>query len=91
MRNCASEVWSFGPSRNDEFWIASSLRYADRSADLPDGQISERSGDLPLSSPICKNILLHGLVETALSIPLSRPTKGAFRDRHKRGTGCGGR
>jgi hypothetical protein len=23
MRNCASEVWSFGPSRNDGFWIAS--------------------------------------------------------------------
>jgi hypothetical protein len=31
-----------------------------------------------LSSPICKNISLHGLVETALSIPLSRPTEGRF-------------
>src|ERR1700674_1230242 len=25
MRNCASEVWSFGPSRNDEAWL---LRFA---------------------------------------------------------------
>src|SRR4029077_16843615 len=25
MRNCASEVWSLGPSRNDGGWIGSSL------------------------------------------------------------------
>jgi hypothetical protein len=38
----------------------------------------------PLSSPLCKNILLRHLVETDLLIPPSRPTRGAYRDRHGR-------
>src|SRR6266849_347668 len=33
-----------------------------------------------LSSGPAKNISLHGLVETALWIPVSRPIRGAFRD-----------
>jgi hypothetical protein len=44
-----------------------------------------------LSSPLCKNISLHRLVDTALLIPPSHPTRGAYRDRHGRGAGCGGR
>src|SRR6267378_6723178 len=44
------------------------------------------SGSLltPVSSPLCKNILLRHLVETDLLIPPSRPTRGAYRDRHGR-------
>jgi hypothetical protein len=43
-----------------------------------------------VSSPSAKNFSLCRLVETAIEkfIP---PDKGAFRDRHERGTGCGGR
>src|SRR6202043_323722 len=44
-----------------------------------------------LSSGLCKNISLRRSVETVLLIPPSRPERGAFRDRHERGTGCGGR
>src|SRR6266851_5292380 len=40
-----------------------------------------------LSSGPAKNISLHGLVETALWIPPSRPSTGAFRDRHERWAG----
>ena len=39
---------------------------------------------LRMSSPLCKNILLRHLVETDLLIPPSRPTRGAYRDRHGR-------
>src|SRR5258707_4454717 len=38
----------------------------------------------PLSSPLCKNILLRHLVATDLLIPPSRPTRAAYRDRHGR-------
>jgi hypothetical protein len=40
-----------------------------------------------LSSTASKNIPLHSLVETALWIPSSRPSRGAFRDRHERWAG----
>ena len=46
MRNCASEVLSFGPSRNDE-----------NGRKLPDGQITSPCADR-LSSPSVKNILI---------------------------------
>ena len=36
-------------------------------------------------------IFLDDKVETGLLIPLSRPNRGATRDRHVRGAGCGGR
>ena len=44
-----------------------------------------------VSSPDPKNISLHRLVETALLIPTVPPHRGAYRDRHGRGEGCGGR
>ena len=34
---------------------------------------------------------VHRQIETALWIPPSHPTTGAYRDRHGRGAGCGGR
>jgi hypothetical protein len=37
-----------------------------------------------LSSTVSKNIPLHSLLETPLWIPPSRPSRGAFRDRHER-------
>jgi hypothetical protein len=57
---------------------------------LPDGQISKAVSSR-LSSPRRKNISLFGWVDTALKPDPSRPDKGAFRDRHGRETGCGGR
>jgi hypothetical protein len=56
---------------------------------LPDGQISWPCG-LRVSSPLCKNISVFpkcksGYMFTVLS------HRGAARDRHGRGTGCGGR
>src|ERR1700722_20441016 len=44
-----------------------------------------------LSSPITKNILLRGSVETTIHQANPVPIRGAFRDRHGRGMGCGGR
>ena len=44
-----------------------------------------------LSSPITKNILLRGWVETAIHQANPVPERGAFRDRHGRGMGCDGR
>jgi hypothetical protein len=44
-----------------------------------------------LSSPITKNILLRRWVETAIHQANPVPIRGAFRDRHGRGMGCGGR
>ena len=44
-----------------------------------------------LSSTASKNISLHSLVEAALLIPPSHPTRGAYHDRQERGVGCGGR
>jgi hypothetical protein len=45
-----------------------------------------------LSSPSGKNISLRRSVETALSIPAVPPRfRGAYRDRHERGAGRGGR
>ena len=40
-----------------------------------------------LSSTVSKNIPLHSLLETPLWIPPSRPSRGAFRDRHERWAG----
>src|SRR6267142_3064327 len=45
----------------------------------------------PVSSPLCKNILLRHLVETDLLIPPSRPTRGALAIVANVGMGCGGR
>src|ERR1700730_16082289 len=44
-----------------------------------------------LSSPLRKNILLHGLAETALLICPSRPAEGRFANVTNVGQGCGGR
>src|SRR3984957_13345403 len=40
-----------------------------------------------VSSPLAKNNSLRHLVDTALLIPPSRLTRGAYRDRHGRGRG----
>src|SRR5260370_40279374 len=52
----------------------------------PDGQITEL-----LSSPLCKNIPVPALPKSLLYRQPSHPTRGAYRDRHGRGAGCGGR
>ena len=44
-----------------------------------------------LSSPFWKNILIFRRRKSVLYLALSRPTRGAARDRHGRGAGCGGR
>jgi hypothetical protein len=59
--------------------------------DLPDGQINDSKSATPPSSPFRKNISLRRLVETDLLIRHPVPIRGAFRDRHGRGLGCGGR
>ena len=62
----------------------------DPMVDLPDGQIRRTSYWRRVHS-CSKNISLRDLVDTALLIPPSRLERGAFRDRHERGAGCGGR
>src|SRR6266478_9019466 len=44
-----------------------------------------------LSSPICKDISLRAGPKSAAYPQPSRPQGGAYRDRHGRGAGCGGR
>jgi hypothetical protein len=44
-----------------------------------------------VSSPICKNILVFEHPKSHLELFASHPTTGAYRDRHERGMGCGGR
>jgi hypothetical protein len=58
----------------------------DRTANLPDGQITK----IP-SSPSRKNILLFRNAKSAIYPFPSRPETGAYRDRHERGVGCDGR
>ena len=48
------------------------------------------SGCFP-SSPLCKNIPVSTTPKSSLQFFASHPTGGAYRDRHERGVGCGGR
>jgi hypothetical protein len=55
-------------------------------------------GDLPVggllkgvSSPVCKNISPHPSGKSSLQIRAIPSHRGAYRDRHGRGVGCGGR
>src|ERR1700742_3812738 len=54
----------------------------------PDGLDLVCSG---LSTPIAKNIPVPLLPKSPAYPRPSRPTQGAYRDRHGRGMGCGGR
>jgi hypothetical protein len=54
----------------------------------PDGLDLVWSG---LSTPIAKNILIFRNPKSLLYSMPSRPTQGAYRDRHGRGMRCGGR
>jgi|SRR5258705_3669853 hypothetical protein len=74
-------------------WVPALRSSAKRAAPRPGHERGSRgrvvicpTGSLltPVSSPLCKNILLRHLVETDLLIPPSRPTRGAYRDRHGR-------
>ena len=44
-----------------------------------------------LSSPFAKNIPLSPSGKSSLQARPSHPARGAYRDRHERGMGCGGR
>jgi hypothetical protein len=77
-------------------WVPALRSSAKRAAPRPGHERGSRgrvvicpTGSLltPVSSPLCKNILLRHLVETDLLIPPSRPTRGAYRDRHGRRSG----
>ena len=48
MCNCTSEVWSFGPSRNDERWIASSRSLS--SGAHPRDPLAPRNDVAPISN-----------------------------------------
>ena len=61
-----------------------------RARNLPDGQITSPCADR-VSSPSVKNILIFRNAKSLVYSQPSRPTRGAYRDRHGRGTGCGGR
>jgi len=52
----------------------------------PDGRISEG-----LSSPLAKNILVFRRRKSPYICRRPVPNRGAARDRHERGAGCGGR
>jgi hypothetical protein len=56
----------------------------------PSGKSTGEPNDF-LSSPVAENISFRRSVETDLLIRRPVPIRGAFRDRHGRGAGCGGR
>jgi hypothetical protein len=55
----------------------------------PSGNFHARTENL--SSPASKNISLFPKPKSDVSMTRPVPARGAFRDRHERGTGCGGR
>ena len=59
----------------------------------PPPQLICPTGAVPifLSSPLRKNILVFRRPKSLVYPLLFRPTGGAYRDRHGRGAGCGGR
>jgi hypothetical protein len=57
----------------------------------PDGQITSTSRNVDPSSPYAKNISLNPSGKSALSVRPVPPEMRAFRDRHERAAGCGGR
>jgi hypothetical protein len=59
------------------------------SSDLPVGLLVERVSSLISDLP--KNISVPTHPKSDLELFASHPTRGAYRDRHGRGEGCGGR
>ena len=57
---------------------------------LPDGQISSCFASLPVQ-PLLQKYFRSRLTQIRCISKPSRPDRGAFRDRHGRGAGCGGR
>jgi hypothetical protein len=55
----------------------------------PSGNVRARIENL--SSPVSKNISLFPKPKSDVSMTRPVPARGAFRDRHERGAGCGGR
>ena len=78
------EMMDFAGSTHPAYYV---LLMLTRAGPLPTNSPPGKS----VSSPDAKNISLHRLVETALWIPTVPPHRGAYRDRHGRGEGCGGR
>jgi hypothetical protein len=59
------------------------------SSDLPVGRFVD--GGVKLFSDFPKNISVFTHPKSILELFASHPTRGAYRDRHGRGEGCGGR
>jgi hypothetical protein len=57
--------------------------------DLPVGRLL--TGLSSLISNFPKNIFVSTYPKSILELFASHPTRGAYRDRHGRGVGCGGR
>jgi hypothetical protein len=58
--------------------------------DYPTGK-SRRPPICGVSSPFCKNISVFQKYKSGYMIRHPAPLRGAFRERHERGAGCGGR
>src|SRR5712664_3236536 len=69
-----------------EYWVTRSSRAMTACA----GVVICPSGSF-VSSPLCKNISVPTHPKSHLEFFASHPSRGAYRDRHGRGEGCGGR
>jgi hypothetical protein len=58
--------------------------------DVPDEQINDSACHSPVQSCLQTYFRFSEMQISLYDLP-SRPERGAFRDRHKRGAGCGGR
>jgi len=56
----------------------------------PVGQITSCFPKWPVQ-PLLQKYFVSGLTQISCISQSSRPTRGAYRDRHERGAGCGGR
>src|ERR1700756_3787320 len=72
---------------NEQGWVERS----DNGTCTHDGICRMESIWVSLSSCRPKNIPLHMRPKSPAYSPPSRPKRGAYRDRHGRGAGCGGR
>ena len=70
--------------------VAAIPRCRNTSLTLPDGQITSSSARGPVQ-PLSQKYSDFPKPKSGVWISPSRPMRGAFRDRHERGPGCGGR
>src|SRR3954471_18926681 len=88
--------WTSPRRRSSIFWRVFPYRFCpkERAREKRKGCSftgARRANHQKLSSPVAKNFSLSSVPKSSLQASPSNPERGAYRDRHGRGVGCGGR